>query len=320
MNSLKNIRVFGYPWHVGHQFELAKLFKKYDLLINPYRDWGTKSRPIPENSELVYKLDKDKYDLAILHVDQTTIDIGSGKNSLFLEMKELTEGMNRVVINHMVPIHDKYETQEEVIEKMKELVGDIPMVCNSFEAQKMWGWGHAINHGLDPEDWYYFYPKEPRIIIVLSPAGMDKAYKREFAHKTITLLAEKGINVYWVGKNMDVFPTFEEYKEYLGRSAIFFFPAKDSPFPRARTEAMLSGCCIVTTPYHDIDNYITHGENGYLVQNPWSAAVLLEKLVTTEYRKAIEIGEKGRQTAKEKLNIDRWADDWEKFLKGLGYV
>lgn len=318
--TLKKLKVFGYPWHVGHQYELAKLFGEYHFLMNPYRTWGEKSRPFPQNAKWVTCFDpKENYDLVILHVDQTSIDPNSSKNELFHDVEKATRGYPRVVINHMTPIHDNY-SEQEVIQRMRELVGEIPMICNSEEAQKQWGWGTAINHGLDPDEWLHDLPKEPRITIVLSGKGMDKAYKRDMAYKTLDLLEEKGIPVYWVGQNIATFPNFQEYKEWLGKSAVFFFPAQDSPFPRARTEAMMSGCCIVTTPYHDIGKYIKDGENGFLVKNPWDAANILFELVTTKYRDALKIGQKGRDTAIELLHIERWAKDWENFLIKEGII
>lgn len=312
--NLKKLKVFGYAWHVGHQFELAKLFKEYHFLTTPYRVWGEKSRPFPENAKWVTCFDpKEKYDLVILHVDQTSIDPRSTKHILFKEIEQSTRGVPRVVINHMTPKHDRY-SEPEAIKMMKDLVKDIPMVCNSTVAQKQWGWGTTITHGLDPDDWYSDLPKEPRITIVLSAGGMDLAYQRVLGYKTVDMLEERGIKTYWVGKNMPTLENFEKYREWLGRSAIFFFPAKDSPFPRARTEAMMSGCCIVTTPYHDADKYIEHGVNGFLVKNPFDATNILEDLVINRYKEAVEIGQRGRQTAIEKLHIKRWADDWEQFL------
>jgi len=318
--NLKKLKVFGYAWHVGHQYELSKLFGEYHFLINPYRTWGEKSRPFPDNAKWVSHFDpKENYDLALLHVDQTSISEGT-KNQLFVDVEKVTRGkVPRAIINHMVPIHDDFETPE-VIKRMKELVGDIPMVVNSRQAGEMWGFGTPIIHGLDPNDFYSDLPKEPRVIIVLSPAGMDRAYNRTLAYKTIDILKEKGIQTYWVGSNIPTFKNYDEYRDFIGRSAVFFFPASDSPMPRARTEAMMSGCCIVTTPYHDADRYIKHGENGYLVRNYLSASDTIYDLLVNNYKKAVEVGKKGRETAIKELHTNRWAKDWEQFLIKNGVI
>ena len=72
---MKKFKIFGIPWHVAHQHSLAKMsfVGKYDLLINPYRTWGTSHRPFPEKCNWVTHYEKGKYDFAILHVDQQSI-------------------------------------------------------------------------------------------------------------------------------------------------------------------------------------------------------------------------------------------------------
>ena len=92
---MKKLKIFGIPWHVAHQHALAKLpfVESYDFLINPYRTWGTQSRPFPENANWVTHFEKGKYDFAILHVDQQSIynpEQGDriSKGKLYLEVRE----------------------------------------------------------------------------------------------------------------------------------------------------------------------------------------------------------------------------------------
>ena len=82
---MKKYNVIGVPWHVGHQYELANMpfIGQYDLLINPYRVWGDKSRPMPDNMKYVTHYEKGKYDFAILHVDQQCISNSIGKGLLY---------------------------------------------------------------------------------------------------------------------------------------------------------------------------------------------------------------------------------------------
>lgn len=332
---MNELRVVGVPWHAGHQFELAKLFGSYDMILNHFREWGTVSRPIPANMKEIVELDKSKYDLAILHVDQQCVDPKINKGKLYREMKALTEGMKRVVINHMTPFDDNMD-EDEVIAGMKELVGDIPMVVNSREAGKQWGWGTPIIHGLDVDEWFDL-PKEPRAVCSLSTGGMNKAYRRELLHVTIEMLKEMGIDFIWVQADKKC-NSFESYREYIGRSLVYFNPTWMSPMPRSRTEAMLSGCCIVSTKHQDWGDYIVNAEgktytqamegipesergvfegiNGFIVpDNPKSCAKLIEQLLTVRVADARRIGQKGKEMARAYFNHDRWAGDWEKFLQ-----
>lgn len=313
MKQMKDLRVIGVPWHTAHQYELAKLFKQYDLLLNPNRVWGDSSRPMPANMRSVIEVDPKDYDLAILHVDQQCVNPDITKGKLYREFRELTEGMPRVVINHMTPYDDNLETHE-VIARMKEEVGDIPMITNSRQAAEQWGWGTPIIHGMDPTEWLDL-PKEPRAVTSLSTGGMSTAYRRELLHATIEIVRERGFEFVWIQADKK-FNTFEDYKEYVARSLIYVNLTWQSPMPRSRTEAMLSGCCVISSVHHDWDRYIKDGDNGFLVpDNPKAAADLICRLLNNGYQEALAVGKRGRAFAQKEFHHDRWARDWEAFLK-----
>ena len=318
MKKIEDLRVFGVPWHVAHQYELAKLFKSYTLLLNHYRTWGEKSRPMPANMNWALEYQPGKYDLAILHVDQQCVDPRNNKGRLFREVKELITDIPVVVINHMTPFDDKLESYE-VINGMRELVGDLPMITNSKLAAKQWGWGYPIIHGLNPDEWLDL-PKEPRAVTSLSQSGMNIAYRRELIHTTQELLQERGLAFTWIQVDKKC-SSFEEYRDYLGRSLIYFNGTWQSPMPRSRTEAMLSGCCVISTRHHDWDEYIENGVNGFIIpDNPKSAADLIERLLTTGYEEAVEVGQRGREFARKYFIHDRWKADWVTFLTKVGVL
>lgn len=326
------LKVFSVPWHVGHQHSLAQLpwMGSYEFLINPYRVWGTQSRPFPKNAKWVTHFKQNYYDLAILHIDQQSIyDPEKGdrihKGKLFMEVRKVIgNDCPVVVINHMTPFHDKYESPY-VVNFIKKMVGNDLMICNSYEAAKQWGWGETVIHGLDADEWYDL-PKEPRAITVLSPAGMEKAYRRIFLTTVKRLLDEMGVPFSWVGVDTKM-NSFEDYRRYLGSSLVYFNPTWQSPRPRARTEAMLSGCCIITTPYQDADTFIEDGVNGFLTRgkqynssemdNPEITAKLIKRLVLDEPELALKVGQVGKETAKKLFNKKTFEKQWEAILAKL---
>ena len=336
MNKKKKtgLKVFGIPWHVAHQYELAKLpfIAEYDLLINPYRVWGDRYRPFPEKFNWVTSFKKNHYDFAILHIDQQSIynpEAGDRitKGKLFQEVRSVIgDDCPVVIINHMTPFHDKYESPF-VVKWIREMVGNDFVICNSHDARKQWGFGHTIIHGMDVDEWWDL-PKEPRAITVLSSGGMEKAYRRRFLTAVKRILNEMGVPFTWIGGDIKGFNSFDEYREYIGRSLVFFMPAWQSPMPRARTEAMLSGACIVTTPYQDADTFIEHGVNGFLtskhritnpnvMDNPEVTAKLIKRLVLDEPDEAIRIGKKGKETARELFKYENFAKQWEEVVNKL---
>lgn len=311
---MKKFNVIGVPWHVGHQYELANMsfIGNYDLLINPYRTWGDKSRPMPENMHWVTHYEPKKYDFAILHLDQQCINSRIGKGELYKQVNDVIKDIPKIVINHMVPLHDSLP-KEEVIRRVKELVGDNFMICNTYEAEKMWGWGHPVIHGMNVDEWYS-NPKEPRATIYISPAGMEKAYRREILRNTVSLLDEWGFKFYWIGLDVK-FSDWTGYRDWLSRSLIYLNLTHESPRPRSRTEAMLSGCCIVTNRHQDAETFIEDGKNGFLVdEDPEAVATLVSELLTVRCDEAKKIGEAGRQFARQEFSREKFESQWLKVL------
>ena len=235
---------------------------------------------------------------------------------------------------------------------MEKLIGKNKMVVNSFKAREQWGWGKVIWHGLDPNDWLDL-PKEPRSVTMISTGGLDYYYGRDFLNSTIQRLKEDfGLNHVWLSHpgswtiyDSDSLPEkggFYAYKEYLGRSAIYFNPTRESPMPRSRTEAMLSGCCVLTTPYHDADKFInfdtreiwsnsegvvdyltrvdelinTDGINGIIIpENPLAVASLINYLIYDNYSVCHKIGQEGKKTALKLFSKTKYDQKWQDLLQ-----
>lgn len=238
------------------------------------------------------------------------------------------------------------------IEGMEKMIGNTKMVVNSFKAREQWGWGKVIWHGLDGKEWPDL-PKEPRSVTMISTAGLDYYYGRDLLNSTITRLRDDyGLRHTWISHpgswtiyDSDVLPQrggWSAFKEYLGRSMIYFNPTKESPMPRSRTEAMFSGCCIVTTAHHDADKFInfdtrdlwansdgirdyvdqvdkyiqTDGVNGIIIpENPLAIATLINHLIYNIPKTALKIGQEGKKTAKLLFSKDRYDKQWTELIE-----
>lgn len=337
----KKYKVLDTCWHLGHQYELLKNpHFDWSIVMTSQRKWEWTIRGLDMPATYVPYVEPDKYDLAILHLDQACIDPTLGKSQLFRQMKAATEGMPRVIIQHGTPMLEGY-TEDEVIngteikkaksgdfikiDGIKDLVGDIPMIVNSYKAKERWGWGEVIWHGMSPEEWWDL-PKEPRVITSISPAGMsDEYYGRRFLESVRSILGQDyGIHHSWslvtytpendvkrFHKN-----AFDAYRNWLGRSLIYFDPTGDSPMPRARTEAMLSGACLVTADNHDVERFINPGENGFIVpRDAVATAKLIAELIYDHPKETERIGKMGKETAEEKFDVRRFSDDWLAFAE-----
>jgi glycosyltransferase involved in cell wall biosynthesis len=323
------LRIFGAVNHVGNQYEMLKLAEKYPVeftyLENNVRRWTRYSaRPIPDHLQWATHYEPGKYDVAILHVDQQHTDPNIGKGQLYRAMNEIITDIPKIVINHGTPMWDEFFDEEHVVNGgdiidgngksfhmlgMKELVGDNFMIVNSYESVDRWGWGYPLIHGMDKNEWFDL-PKEPRVAISLSPGGLDKYYNRQLLTAIKSEVKERtGLDVWHITVSYEA-KDWQDYREVLGSSLIYINPTLDSPMPRSRTEAMLSGCCVLTSPYHGAGEFIEQGQDGFIVpDNPLSYAKAIDTLINGCYKDAVAIGQHGKAKAQGLFGIDRYLDD-----------
>lgn len=346
---MKRLKIFTALNHAGNEFELLKMTKKYPVkfyyLENNVRRWSKYgSRPEPttwlskDEFEWVQYYEKGKYDVAILRCDQQHADPFIGKGQLFRSMNEVIKDIPKIVVNHGTPMWDESFDEEvvkfgglaqtskgqRVIDGIKELVKDTEiMLVNSYTAVDRWAGVHSniypTIHGLDANEWYDL-PKEPRVVLPLSPGGLDKYYNRSLCTAIKSAVMERsGITVIHPNINISFDQdNWGQYREFIGSSLITIFPFKDSPMPRSRTEAMLSGSTVLTSRYHGADEFIEHGVDGFIVpDNPLSYAEAIHLLINEGYEGAIQIGQKAKEKAKKLFDLDRYLEDMFNIISGV---
>lgn len=323
-DNTNKIRIFGHPWHLAHQYELSKIpFIEWSWLNQYKRPYSKTARGDFMADKWVTHYEPGKYDVAVLHLDQQCVEDElwlRGKGSLYRELNEVIKDIPKIVIMHGTTYYPEKFSKDQVIERVKQIVGDNVMVTNSKQCAKDFGFGTPIIHGLDPIEWKDL-PKEPRVVTMISPGGLDKYYDRAFLEAIKEELQERDIyhchiTVDWIAKD------WEDYATFLGRSLIYLNPCKDSPMPRSRTEAMLSGCCVLTTPWQDAGDFIKHGENGYIIgdgntgipRDPKAVADLIELLINN-YNVAVKVGQEGKKTALELFSLANYHRQWKELLE-----
>ncbi len=332
----KKLKIFDYCWHIPHQWDMINALSEdceFYFCLNVKRKWDTSLRPMPQNIKFVTHYEPGKYDIAILHIDQQMIDAFHQKRLIYNHFNSVITDIPKVVINHGTPVYPEYfriigwgtatdiQMQEKCIEIIKELIGDNFMVVNSHTSasEKEWGFGYPIIHGINPEE-YYDLPKEPRVFTALSPHGFDIYYNRSCIGDISDELYDKyGYILQYARLNVDTGNSPEQYKQHLGKSLIYLDTSFRTPMNRARTEAFLSGCCVVQVEgAHDLEYWAKSGENIIIVPNdPKAIAEILANLIENDYEKAIAIGKKGKEMAIQEFNPKRYRQDWIKLLKQL---
>lgn len=325
-------------WHTPHQLDLMTALKDYvdfDVIVNTNRAWT--GRPFPDFAKFVPFYEKGKYDFAILNLDQQAINTRIYKSHIYGQMKEaITDDVPIFIIQHGGPVYPEevakngitFEQSEEEIRRfIKNLAGDYPMVVNSYTAasDKEWGFGYPIVHGMNSDYWRPEEVKEPRIITALSPAGCDAYYNRALMQEFGNVLKRKhGLNLQWARISKEASFAKEQpdaYRDWLATSLIYVDTSVRTPMNRARTEAMLSGCCVVQIEgAHDLDRFFHPGKDIVLVpdNNPDVLADVVSEYATTKINEAKAIGMAARENAKIQFSYERYAKDWLTLLASKG--
>jgi len=337
----KKLRILKSPWHIAHDADLINALKpvaNFDLLINFTLRWDEKIRKLPKNAKWVTHFEPGKYDLAILNIDQQCSNQDLNKSLLTQEMKavikEKEPKLPIIFINHGTPVYpERYPDgnagnnflSKQLRYEIMHIVGDDKMVVNSKQAASDWGTPYWIHHGMKAKEWVCDKTKEPRACTFISQAGIgDRYYNRSFLIGVMEeLYIRYGIKLQWINTpGCFNARNIQEYKEFLGRSLVYFNPTYASPMPRSRTEAMLSGCCIVTTKTHDAEDFIVDGYNGFLIseKDVGGTAALIATLLKSKFKLAQKVGMNGRKTALQIFNRQRYREDWIKLLETLNIL
>jgi glycosyltransferase involved in cell wall biosynthesis len=343
------LRVVTYRWHVPHQYELYKLPHAFTLLqglgTGFTNGWNFEQRPLPANAifKPVSKFKKRDADLAILHFDENVLlpencnGIISGDwGDNFKFFMEHIKGLPKVAVCHGTPqfvgqYNPAYEGDDlgTPIESSRKLMVDYlgytPVVCNSHQALREWGFKNSrvIWQGFDPSEFHITNYEGG--ILTLGKAIKERPYYRGYKHylRVCEILPKEFQPEHHSVKrpllgitDTDRFARlkYEEYKDSLRRYSVYFNPTIRSPMPRSRGEAMMSGLVTVSAANHDVEMFIKNGWNGFYADTPEEMAEHL--LFLMKNKKACrEMGQRARETAADLFNHDRYLAAWQKLIQ-----
>jgi hypothetical protein len=326
------IRIFDYCWHPAHQWDLVQALKEdctFTYGLNVKRHWDASSRPLPGEVRFVTHYEPGAYDVAILHIDQQVVEPFHQKRMVYEQFNSVITDIPKIVINHATPVNPEgfgpecslslQEMEHRCVEGVRSLVGENLMVVNSYAAAgpSEWGFGYPIVHGMDPAEWYDL-PKEPRVFTALSPRGLDTYYNRDTMIRASDILFDEyGYVLCYARLNVDFGDNPEAYKHYLGKSLVYLDTSVRTPMNRARTEAFLSGCCVVQVEgAHDLERWAVPGENIILVpDDPAVIARTIAGLLEERYTEALSVGQRGREMALREFSRERYRADWLRLLQ-----
>jgi glycosyltransferase involved in cell wall biosynthesis len=344
-------RILSHCWHIPHQYELYKLPLDVTLVtgigpINKQR-WDTARRPLPDNVSFIdYKVvDPSEFDLAITHFDENVMctslsnevlppDWGSAF-SWFLDQVDLPliaichgtppfVGQYRVSTTQL----DKFSIYEFEVEKLRNLLKNVEVVCNSYQAYSEWGFekSRVIWHGMDPqqfprsnpdldvishgEDWYRPHYRGTHALRAVAARLDQTLLLSDHSHPGWDTRINR--TEYAQAKN-----NFRAWVDHLRRHKIYLNTTLRSPMPRSRTEAMLCGVIPVCLKNHDVERFIELGENGFFSDQAQDLADFINEVCKDESL-FHRISSAARETALRKFNHVHYLKRWMSLLSEHG--
>ena len=296
-------KILDMPWNLNEQYELLRLPSVEWSWLVQYRVGYRLLRPeLAGFFKWAPYYEGGRYDAAVLHLDLELIEPlpkALSRRRVYEELNGLVKDIPKIVIVHGSSPEAKCGWQE-----VRDLIGDNYAVVGSDAIAERLGAGHVIMPGVLADDWPDS-PKEPRVVTNLSQATGAGV---ELVESLRVALEERDIILCRIG--VDYLPnTWEEYRDFLGRSLIYFAPPAYSERPKM--EAASSGCCVLSPGppgrAANFDEYVVSTE-------PEEIAGLVEDLIT-DPAEARRVGREMRDTARRRYDWGRYAQQWMRSLE-----
>lgn len=365
MSANKPLKILTYRWQCAHQYELFRLPCEFYLVTNSdILSWDYFIRPLRANIFFVpfEDVSEKDYDIAILPFDENAAC--PDKSGGFLPQgwgetfRALVKSLSipKIALCHGAPPYKGESTfpdlntiDEEIQKPIAELLGDIRVVCNSYEAQKQWQFRRSkvIWHGFNPEEYPAASYKDGIVYVAAEISRRPWCYGYDIFKESVN-----GFPYHLLGKDVaNEFKTvsvplynatrvvnkiaktifknnparvrrilnpwaervFKNYVNVIREHSVYLNTTIRSPMPRARAEAMLAGLTVVSLPRHDVEMFIKNGENGFIGENADEIRSQLKYLF--EHPGEIEkIGKRGQETARKEFHIHRYLSEWGKLI------
>jgi glycosyltransferase involved in cell wall biosynthesis len=303
-------KLFDIPWNEDEQYEmLAFPFAEWSWLIQ-YRVKHGYLRPgLEEMFRWVPYYEDGRYDAAVLHLDLDSVDPPQkalSRRRVYEELDALIKTIPKIVI-----VHGSRAVTEARAREVRGLIGDNHAVVSNDAVAEQLGVGRVILPGVISDDWCDL-PKEPRVV---TSRARTTSHGAALTESLRGALGARNIELCVIGDDF-VPKTWDEYRDFLGGSLIYFAPPGCSE--RGAAEAMLSGCCVLA-PASAGHADVRAGVNTLecLVPNdPEGTADLIEELIADPER-AIGLGRSAKTAAARRYDWTRYSQEW---LKHLGAV
>ena len=323
----RKINILTAPTHERYETNLSKCNVNFFAIRHKsVKDWDESFSKKPDNYHLL-PVSNSFEDIVASIPDEVDIDLILSQNKFgqYQLLKRLSNLLQCPLISleHTLPLtfykgNESYGWPTGQLNELRNMNGDVNVFISEM-SKNTWLYDYSpnnvvIEHGVDTE---LFSPKGVKKKVCLSVVN-DWINRDIFCGYKVWCELIEGFPAKVLGKTeglSKVAKTIDELVQAYQESLIFVNTSQISPIPSSLLEAMSCGCAPVSTATCMIPEIIENGVNGFCSNDVEYLKGCLSFLLKNP-DKAIEMGERARQTVIDRFPLDRFVKNWERLFYG----
>ena len=314
------LRILTFNWHEGYISLLGKLPFSLDIVERKkggYERWMHEFRPCPRGSRIIDAgeamtlLAREEYDAVICHDVSDLVLTQRSPVPQFLVFH------NR--LDTMIALGKNRVDAREYRESLKTLLGSVPDLTTVFispSKKESWGLsGPVILPGVDGREWNGFDGAEAKVLRIgnfleerdlMLGAKLSGRILEGLPHTTLGI--NPGISGAKPSRNL------EDLKEHMRHHRLLLHstvePWEDG-YNLSLLESMATGMPVVALAHSG--SPVVDGVSGFLSDSVEKLRESVETLLANR-EKAIEMGNKGRESVLREFPEERFLEEWERLV------
>lgn len=304
------LNILTFPTHERYETNLAKTGHNfYSFHLPDSKKWTHEQLPPPPNYHILPEgdlCDYIKYDLILSQSKFWQFQVASQIN------KHLNLPM--ISLEHTVPTSNAHS--QDQINAFSSMVGHVNIFISNY-SQQVWGINQnpvIIRHGVDTEMFYDEGKQRGSGVTTVANEFQSRDYCLNF---TLWKEVIRGFDVTLAGNNPGLSASAKDthdLRSIYNKNYIYFNSTNLSPIPTTILEAMACGCAIVSADTCAIGEFVTHGENGFLSNDPNELRSYIETL-RNDTELAKKMGAANVAKIRNELSLGNFVHNWNNLFK-----
>tara|TARA_B100001094_G_scaffold72494_1_gene68763 strand:+ start:8149 stop:9153 length:1005 start_codon:yes stop_codon:yes gene_type:complete len=317
-NSGKKDRynILTFDTHERYQTQLCKTGHNfYSFRYDGCKEWDKSYAELPEN---YYILPKNSV-MSGLDID---FILSQSKFGQFQAASQIQQVLQIPILSleHTLPIPG---WPKEQLDGFRNMVGQSNVFISEYSTEK-WAMdckADVVHHSVDTNMFKPTSHLADRIATTEVLSVVNDFKNRDYCcNYSGWQRVSEGFDTKLVGSSTDgssePAESIEALVDEYNSCKVFLNTSTVSPVPTSLLEAMACGCAVVTTATCMIPEIIENGVNGFMSNDENELKDYIKKLLDDE-ELAIHLGEKARETIKDKFSEDKFIKNWNRIFDDL---